>query len=98
MGYFKKITKTSRFTESVKQRHIQNQATRAYFISNGNKLRGRPKTTDISHRFNIQSDSGKDLAEITELAKDRKRWKGLAPQIDEATEESQTKNWDATRQ
>ena len=45
----------------------------------------------------IRLHSSKDLAETTELAQERKRWRGLAPQIAKAVEESQTKNWDATR-
>ena len=53
--------------------------TRAYFNPNGNKLRGRPKTTLpivynrdlalIQHPIRLQSS--KDMAEITELAQDR---------------------------
>ena len=35
----------------------------------------------------------RDLAEITLLAQDRKRWRGLALQIEKAAEVSQTKNW-----
>ena len=42
--------------------------------------------------------SSKDLAEITELAQDRKCWRALASRIEKAAEESQTKNWDAKRQ
>ena len=42
--------------------------------------------------------SGKDLAEITELAQDRKCWRGLASQIKKAADVSQTKNWDVTQQ
>ena len=83
-----------------------NKATRAYFIPNGNKLLGRPKTTlpimlnrDLSLILHpIRLHSSKDLAEITELAQDRKRWRGLTSRIEKAAEVSQTKNWDATRQ
>ena len=61
-----------------------NKATRAYFIPNGNKLRGRPKTilpivfnrdlALIQHPLRLHSR--KDLAEITELAQDRKIYVG----------------------
>ena len=56
-----------------------NKATRAYFIPNGVKLRGRPKTTLpvvinrdlalIEHPIRLQSS--KDLADITDIAQDR---------------------------
>ena len=83
-----------------------NIVTRAYFIPNSNKLRGRPKTTlpivfnrDLALiQYPIRLHSSKDLAEITELAQDRKRWRGLASQIEKAAEESHIKNCDATRQ
>ena len=80
-----------------------NKATRICFIPNGNKLRGRPKTT-LPIVFNrdlgliqqpIRLHSSKDLAEITELAQARKCWRGLTPQIEKPAEVSQTKNWDA---
>ena len=45
----------------------------------------------------IRLHSSKDLAEITELAQDVKRWRGLALRIEKAAEVSQTKNWDAKR-
>ena len=77
----------------------------ACFICNGNKLRGRPKTTLpivfkrdlalIQHPFRLHSS--KDLAEITELTQDKKYCRGLASQIEKAAEVSQTKNWDAKR-
>ena len=35
---------------------------------------------------------------ITDLAQDRKRWRGIASQIEKAVDVSQTKNWDARRQ
>ena len=84
-----------------------NKATRAYFVPNGNKLRGRPKTT-LPIVFNrdlaliqhpIRLHSSKDLAEIAELARDRKcwTWRGLTLRIEKAAEVSQTKNWDAKR-
>ena len=41
--------------------------------------------------------SRKDL-EITELAQDRKCWRGLKSLAEKAAEESQTKNLDANRQ
>ena len=83
-----------------------NKATRAYFTPHGNKLRGRPKTTlpvvinrDLALiQHPIRLHTSKDLAEITDLAQDRKRWRGMAYQIEKAAEVSQTKNWDATRQ
>ena len=61
-----------------------NKATRAYFIPNGNKLRGRPKTTlpivlnrDLSPiQDPIRLHSSKELAEIIELAQVRKCWRG----------------------
>ena len=72
----------------------------------GSKLRGRPKTT-LPIVFNmdlaliqhpIRLHSSKDLPEITELALDRKCWRGLTSQIEKAAEVLQTKNWDAKRQ
>ena len=83
-----------------------NRATRAYFIPNGYKLQGRPKTT-LTTVFNrdlallqhpIRLHLSKDLAEITELALNRACWRGFASQIEKTAEVSQTKNWDATRQ
>ena len=86
---------------------VSKKATGAYFIPIGNKLRGRPKTTlPIGLVFNrdlaliqhpIRLHSSKDLQEITELAQDRKCWRGLTSQIKKAAKESQTKNWDAKR-
>ena len=67
------------------------------------KLRGRPKKT-LPIVFNralaliqhpIRLHSGKEQAEITELAQDRKCWRRLTSQIEKATEVSQTKNADA---
>ena len=60
-----------------------NEATREYFNAKGNKLRGLPKTTlpivfnrDIALiQHPIRLHSSKDLAEITELAQDRKCWR-----------------------
>ena len=46
----------------------------------------------------IRLQSSKDLAEITELAQDRKCWRGLTSRIKKAAEVSQTKNWDAKLQ
>ena len=46
----------------------------------------------------IRLHSSKDLAEITELAQDRKCWRGLTSRIEKAAEVSQTKNWDVKRQ
>ena len=43
----------------------------------------------------IKVQSSKDLAEISELARDSKRWRGLSSQIEKAAEVSQTKNRDA---
>ena len=43
----------------------------------------------------IRLHSSKDLAEITELAQDRKCWRGLTSRIEKAAEVSQTKNWEA---
>ena len=43
----------------------------------------------------IRVHSSKDLAEIKELAQDRKCWRGFASHIDKAAEVSQAKNWDA---
>ena len=82
-----------------------NKAAIAYFI-HGNKLRGRPKTT-LPIVFNrdlsliqdpIRLHSSKDLAEITELAQDKKCWRGLTSRIEKVVEVSQTKSWDAKRQ
>ena len=76
-------------------------------IPNGNKLRGPPKTTSpiafnkdfTLIRHPIRPHPIKDLAqEISKLAQDRKCWSGLALQVEEAAEVSQTKNWDAIRQ
>ena len=80
-----------------------NKATRAYFIPNGNKLRERPKTTLLNRDLSLIQDPirlhlSKDLAEITELAQDRKCWRILTSRIEKAAEVSQTKNWDAKRQ
>ena len=75
-----------------------NKATRDYFISYGNKLRRRPKTT-LPIVFNrdlalvqhpIRRHSSRDLAEIIELAQDRKCWRGLTSQIEKGVEVSQT--------
>ena len=91
--------------DHILQRDKGNKTTRAYFIPNSNKLR-RPKTT-LPIMFNrdlvpiqqpIRLQSSKDLAEITELAQDRKCWKGLTSQIEKAAEVPQTKNWDAKQQ
>ena len=76
------------------------KSTRAYFIPNGNKLQGRPKTV-LQIVFNrdlaliqhpIRLHSSKDLAKITELTQEGKCWRGLTSQIEKAAEESQTKN------
>ena len=85
---------------------LQIKQKRVYFIPNGNKLRGRPKTTlpivfnrDLSLiQDQIRLHSSEDLAEITELAQDRKCWRGLTSRIEKAAKVSQTKNWDAKRQ
>ena len=69
------------------------------------KLQGRPKTT-LPIVFNkdlaliqhpIRLHSIKDLTNITELAQDKKCWRGLASELKKAAEVSQTKNWDGTR-
>ena len=83
-----------------------NKAARSNFIPNGNKMRGQPKTTlpfvfnrDVALIQNlITLHSSKDLAEITELAPDRKCWRGLTSLIEKAAEVSQSKNWDVKRQ
>ena len=83
-----------------------NLPTRACFIPNGNKLRGRPKTTSpivLNRDLSLIQDpirlhSSKDLAEITELAQDRTYWRGLTSRIEKAAKVSQTKNWDAKGQ
>ena len=85
---------------------LANIATRAYFIPNDNKLREWPKTTlpivlnrDLAPiQDPIRLHTSKDLAEITELAQDRKLWMGLTSRIEKAAEVSQTKNWDSKRQ
>ena len=73
-----------------------NEATRAYFIPNGNKLPGQAETS-LPIGFNrdlaliqhpIRLYSSKDLAEITVLAEDRKCWRGLTSQIEKAAEVS----------
>ena len=80
--------------------------TRAYFIPNAYKLRGRPKST-LPNVFNgdlaliqhpIRQHSSKDLDEITELAQDIKCWRELTTQIEKAVEVSQPKNWNAKEQ
>ena len=43
----------------------------------------------------IRLHSSNDLSEITELAQDRKCWRGLTSQVEKAAEVTQTKNWDA---
>ena len=82
------------------------KATRAYYIPNGKKLRGRPKT-NFSIVFNrylaliqhpIRLHSSKAVAEITELAQDWKCWRGFTSQIEKAAEVSQTKKRDVIRQ
>ena len=45
----------------------------------------------------IRLHSRKDLAKITDLAQGKKRWRGLASQIEKAAEESQTENWEVIR-
>ena len=78
----------------------------SYSIRNGNKLRGPPKTTlplafqgDLTLvQHPIRLHSGKDLAELTELALGRKCWRGLTSQIEKTAEASQTMNWDVKRQ
>ena len=47
----------------------------------------------IQHPIKLYSSKG--LAEITELAQNRKCWRGLITQIEKAAEVSQAKNWDA---
>ena len=49
-------------------------------------------------QYPIRLHSSKDMAEIKELAQDRKYWRGLTPHIENAVEVSQTKNWDEKRQ
>ena len=49
----------------------------------------------IQHLITIRLNSSKDLAEITELAQDRKCWRGLTSQVEKAAEVTQTKKWDA---
>ena len=46
----------------------------------------------------IRLHSSKDLAQITEIAQDRKYSSGLTKQIEKAAEVSQAKNWDVKRQ
>ena len=83
-----------------------NKATSGYFIPNGNKLRGRPRT-NLSIVFNrdlaliqdpIRLHSSKELAEVRELAQERKCWRALTSRIEKAAEVSQTKNSDVKRQ
>ena len=79
---------------------------RSLFIPNGDKLRGRPKTAllivfnrDLSLiQHPLKLNLGKDLAETTGLAKDRKCWRGLTSQIEKTAKLSNTKNWDAKQQ
>ena len=82
-----------------------NKATRAYFIQYGHKQRGRPTTTlpivlnrdlGLIDHFRLQSTD--DLVKITELARDREKWRELSLRIEKAAEAAQTMNWDATRQ
>ena len=62
-----------------------NKAIEAYFIPNGNKLQGWPKTTlpivfdrDLTLiQYPIRLHSSKDPAMIIKLAKDRKHWREL---------------------
>ena len=49
-------------------------------------------------QHSIRLHSSKDLAEIKELAQDRKCWRGLTSQIEKAAEVSQTRKWDTTWQ
>ena len=69
-------------------------------INYGKKLRGRPKTSlpiVFKRDFALIQHSSKDLGDITELAHDKKRWRGLASQIEKAAEMSLTKNLDVAR-
>ena len=50
----------------------------------------------IQHPIRLHSD--KDLATITELAQDRKCWRGLTSEIEKAVEVSRTKSWAVKRQ
>ena len=54
-------------------------------------------STEISQHI-IRLLSSKDLAKVTDLAQDRKCWRGLTSRIEKAAEVSLTKNWDAKRQ
>ena len=69
-----------------------NKASRAFFILNGNKLRGQPDTA-VTKRFSrdlalnqhpIRLHSSKDQAESTDLAQDREPWNELVSQIEKA--------------
>ena len=52
----------------------------------------------FKYKTTIRLNTSKDLAEITDLAQDRKSWRRLASQIEKAAEVSQTQNWDAKGQ
>ena len=70
-------------------------------IPDGNKLLRRPKTIlpiVLNRNPALIQHPSKDVAEITELAQDRKCWRELASRIEKAAEVSHTKNWDAKRQ
>ena len=78
---------------------LANKATRAYFIpivTNCDQRVFNRGLTLIQH--SIRLHSRKDLAEIKELAQDRKCWNGITSQIEKAAEVSQTRKWDTTWQ
>ena len=56
-----------------------------------NSVQERSRIDSTSDQTTIKQMPGR--AEITGLAQDRKRWRRLTPQIEEAAEESQGKNW-----
>ena len=83
-------TKEEEFILSLTVTHCENHKTKTL-----PKVYNRDLTL-IQHPIRLHSS--KDLAEITELAQGRKRWRGLTSQIKRAAEVPQKKNWDVTPQ
>lgn len=75
-----------------------NKAMTAYFISSGQRFKGRPPTTlpivinrDLvrSQRYNIKLKDISDLEQLRAIAQDRDQWKQLTEELVEAAKASQ---------
>ena len=60
-------------------------------------LNGSPSEKNNIDYMDYRLHSSKNLAEITELAQDRKCWRELTSQMEKAIKVSQTKNWHANK-